>query len=365
MTMARKLEDFSSAGGSEASRGAVFGAQAFDNHEQVVFCADRESGLSAIIAIHDTALGPALGGCRMWPYASEEEALTDALRLSRGMTYKNAVAGLDLGGGKSVIVADAHSDKSEAMIRSFARQVDRLAGRYITAEDVGISIADVDVMAQETAHVRGTTANGLGDPSPYTAWGVFHGLRAAARAAFGSDDLTGRHVAVQGVGQVGLALCRHLHEAGARLTVADVYEPNLQRARQLFGAEVVPAETIHAAECDVFAPCALGAALNPATVGEIKAKVVAGSANNQLAAPSDGLALFRRGILYAPDYVINAGGVISIGAVEEAPSREAMLTRIAKLDEVLTEIFARSRRETRPPEVIADRIAEERLAAAR
>ena len=240
---------------------SVFANPEFSSHQQIAFCHHAQTGLKAIIAIHDCTLGPALGGCRMWPYASEAEALRDALRLSRGMTYKNSVAGLDLGGGKAVIIADSRKDKTPALIRAFARAVDGLGGRYITAEDVGISQDDAELMAQETAHVRGTQAAGLGDPSPYTAWGVFAGVKATARAALGADTLAGLHVCVQGLGHVGMALAEFLHEAGAKLTVADIYEPNVEDAVRRFGAQRVAAQDAHAVSCDLFAPCALGAML--------------------------------------------------------------------------------------------------------
>ncbi len=344
--------------------GSIFQNPSFRDHEQVIYCSDAASGLKAIIAIHSTLLGPSLGGTRMWNYASEAEALSDVLRLSRGMTYKNAVAGLDLGGGKAVIIGNSRTDKSPLLIRAFARYVDRLGGHYITAEDVGISLADVEIMAQETDHVRGTRAAGLGDPSPFTAYGVFCGLKATARAAFGTDDLHGVHVCVQGIGQVGMALARFLFEAGAKLTIADINEAAVAKAVAEFGAQSVAPDEAHRAKCDIFAPCALGGALNETSIPEIRAKAVAGAANNQLRRASDGEALSARGILYAPDYVLNAGGVISIADVKAAPTAQAMFKRVARIDDVVTSIFARAKTENSLPEAVANEIAEERLRAA-
>ena len=348
-----------------SATGSVFGNPEFRNHEQIVHCFDADTGLQAIIAIHNTLLGPALGGTRMWAYSSAGEALYDVLRLSRGMTYKNAVAGLDLGGGKAVIIGDSRTGKTPELVRAFARYVDRLGGHYITAEDVGISLADVEEMATETDHVRGTRAAGLGDPSPYTAFGVFSGVKATARAAFGSDDLKGLHVCVQGIGQVGMTLARYLHESGAKLTVADLNETALAAAVSEFGAASVSPLDAHRVDCDIFAPCALGAVLNEKSIPQIRARAIAGAANNQLYRAADGVALKDRGILYAPDYVINAGGVISIADVQAASTPEAMYERVSRIDTVLSGIFERAKAESTTPESIANAIAEERLAAAR
>ncbi|MBZ0217636.1 MAG: leucine dehydrogenase [Fimbriimonadaceae bacterium] len=345
------------------ANGSVFENSDFRNHEQIIHCFDGATGLKAIIAIHSTILGPSLGGTRMWKYASEADALRDVLRLSRGMTYKNAISGLDLGGGKAVIIGDSMTTKTPELILAFARFVDRLGGNYITAEDVGISLADVELMATEIDHVRGTRASGLGDPSPYTAYGVFAGIKAAARAALGSDDLNGIHVCVQGIGQVGMSLARFLHAAGAKLTVADINTSAIDRAIEEFGALGVSPEEAHRVDCDIYAPCALGGALNETTIPEIRAKAVAGSANNQLQRPADGEKLRARGILYAPDYVINAGGVISIADVSAAPTEDRMYARVGRIDDVLTGIFARAAAEDKPPEAIADKMAEERISA--
>ena len=337
----------------------------FDDHAHVDMRRDPETGLHSIIAVHDTTLGPALGGCRMWPYASEAEALDDVLRLSRGMTYKNALADLPLGGGKAVIIADPKTDKSPALMEAFARHVESLGGLYITAEDVGISDTDMEIVARRTAHVRGIRATGLGDPSPFTAWGVFCALRAALRFATGAASLSGLTVAVQGLGHVGGRVATLAHADGARLIVADIDEERVAEIVARTGARVVPVDQIHAVEADVYAPCALGGGLNAATIPDIRAEVVCGAANNQLRTPADGASLLTRGILYAPDYVANAGGVISIAPDRPGMSAEDMKARISRIGDTLTMIFARARADGVGPEVIADRMAEERIAAAK
>jgi leucine dehydrogenase len=337
----------------------------YDAHEDVSIHHDPDSGLEAIVAIHDTTLGPALGGCRMWPYASRHEALDDVLRLSRGMTYKNALAGLPLGGGKAVIVADPKKDKSHARFEAFGDHVDTLGGRYITAEDVGISDADMEVVARRTNHVRGIRATGLGDPSPYTAWGVFCSLRAAARFRFGRTSLDGLTVALQGLGHVGGRLAALLHADGARLVVADIDADRVAEIAARTGAKVAPVNEIHAADADIFAPCALGAGLNETTIPEIRADIVCGAANNQLRTPEDGAALVARGILYAPDYLVNAGGVISIAPERPGMTADDMKERIARIDATLTAVLARAEKDGVSPAIIADRMAEERIAAAR
>ncbi|SDU36617.1 Glu/Leu/Phe/Val dehydrogenase [Stappia sp. ES.058] len=343
---------------------AVFDHPEFAGHEQVVQGHDAVTGLKTIIAVHDTRLGPALGGCRMWSYASSGEALTDALRLSRGMTYKNALAGLDLGGGKSVIIADPRSEKTPALLRAFGRQVERLSGTYLTAEDVGISADDMEIVAQETAHVRGTSATGLGDPSPYTALGIFVGIKAALRHRFGSDDLSGRTVCVQGLGHVGYLVAELLHDAGARLIVADIHTPSAERAVTAFGATAVPAEAAHAQKADVFAPCALGAVLNDPSIAELGAHIVAGAANNQLAEPRHGEVLRDRDILFAPDYAINAGGAISIALARPGGDDKAVRDKVLGIAQTLTHIFQRADTLGLPTQTVADQIAEERLAGA-
>lgn len=337
----------------------------YDDHEMVLFCRDADAGLTAIIAVHSTLAGPACGGTRMWSYADETAAVTDVLRLSRGMTFKTILAGLPLGGGKSVILGDPRKDKSEALFRAFARKVDALSGRYIAAEDVGISVDDIAIMAEETPHVSGRR-DLSGDPSPVTARGVFQGLRAAAKDALGSSDLTGRVIAIQGLGHVGWALARYLADAGATLIVADVDDARVQRAVQELGATPERPDSIHAADCDIYAPCALGGAISEKTVTELRCHVVAGAANNQLATPDMGRALDQRGILYAPDYVLNAGGIINVAAeIAGNYDRAAALAQADRIGDTLHEIFTRARQTCRPPSEVADSIALERLNALR
>ncbi|WP_246660461.1 Glu/Leu/Phe/Val dehydrogenase dimerization domain-containing protein [Nitratireductor sp. XY-223] len=334
----------------------------FDGHEKIVFGHDARTGLYTVIAIHDTRLGPALGGCRMWPYQNTEEALTDALRLSRGMTYKNAMAGLDYGGGKAVIIADPKKDKSPELMHAFGKKVDALGGLYITGEDVGMTPADMEAIGGATEHVRGTSKTHRGDPSPYTALGVYCGIQSALKHLYGSSDLHGRTVSVQGLGNVGFTLARFLHDAGADLVVSDINQSAVGRAVSAFGAKSVDTNDAHKVEADVFAPCAMGAGINSDTIPELGAPIIAGSANNQLAEPSDGEALAQRGILYAPDYVINAGGVIALARhdVED----DVLEADVRDIGDTLTEIFLRAQAENAPTATVADRIAEERLSAA-
>ncbi len=343
---------------------SVFDRAEFDDHQSVSFGFDRDAGLKTIVAIHDTTLGPALGGCRMWPYGSDDEALADVLKLSRAMTYKHALAGTRQGGGKAVILADPHRDKTPALLRAFGRFVDGLGGRYITAEDVGTSAEDMAEVARATRFVAGL-AEGSGDPSPVTAFGVYCGIRAAVRHRLGRDDLAGLRVAVQGLGHVGFALCRLLREAGARLVVADIDSEAVARAVDAFDAEAVDAEAIVAAEADVFAPCALGGALNAETIPLLRAPIVAGAANNQLADDEAGRRLAERGVLYAPDYAINAGGVINIAFEGERYDRDRALARTEGIYDTLLAIFRRAEAEGRPTSEIADDMARERIRAAR
>jgi leucine dehydrogenase len=341
--------------------------QLFQEHEQVVVCHEPEAGLRAIIAVHDTTLGPALGGIRMWHYDSDEAALTDVLRLSRGMTYKNAVAGLDLGGGKTVVLGDPRTQKSDLMFRALGRFVDSLGGRYLAAEDVGTNTADAELVALETSHITGLPVErgGSGDPSPMTAWGVFCGIRAALAEAGLGDELGGVRVAVQGAGHVGAALVRHLLAAGAQVTVADIYPERVEPLVAL-GAATCPADTVHAQECEVFSPCALGAVIRPETIDVLRCRVVAGAANNQLLDAAMGQALHARGIVYAPDFVINAGGVINISEELGRPyDPERARRSVERIAETLTAVFARSRSDGIAPHAAADRLAEERIAAAR
>lgn len=344
---------------------ALFTHPAFDGHELVALCHDPQTNLRAIIALHSTLAGPAVGGVRFWPYGSEDEALRDVLRLSQGMTYKNILAGLPHGGGKSVILGSPRQDKSPALLRAFARKVEALGGRYIAAEDVGTSVADMEIMASETAHVAGRTGpGGSGDPSPMTALGVFLGLKAAVAERLGRHDLSGLRVAVQGLGHVGWSLCQHLHQAGARLVVADIEAVRVQRAVESFGAEAAPAVALHAQPVEVFAPCALGGILNQRSIPDLQAAVVAGSANNQLETPEDGARLAARGILYAPDYVINAGGVINVAAeVGGAYDPARVRAKVEGIATTLQEIFRRAAREKLPPAEVADALAREKLQA--
>lgn len=285
-----------------------------DAYEQVVFCHDRATGLRAIVAIHSTRLGPALGGTRFFPYRGEDDALDDVLRLAKGMTYKAAAAGLDLGGGKAVILGDPAQHKSEALLRAYGRFVGSLGGRYITAEDVGTTQSDMDTIRRETTSVTGVSRSlgGSGDPSAATAYGVLHGMKAVAKRLWGSTDLVGRHVVVSGVGKVGHALVRHLVEERARVTVTDVNEAALDRAVADFAVESAPVDAAHKIECDIYSPCAMGKALSPATIPELACAAVVGSANNQLADDTCIDLLTAGGVVYAPDYVVNAGGVINI-----------------------------------------------------
>lgn len=336
----------------------------FDHHEQVVYGCDEASGLKAIVAIHNTHLGPALGGLRIFPYASPDEALSDVLRLSRGMSYKSALAGLPLGGGKAVIIADPRRDKSPALLRAMGRLVERLGGRYITAEDSGTSETDMQWIAEETSYVTGLrrSAGESGDPSPFTALGVFHGLQAAVRHGLGREDLQGVRVAIQGVGSVGAHLARRLKEAGAELVISDIDAEAVARLGEELGAASLPPGEILDAEVDVFAPCALGGAIDEAACRRLKARVVAGAANNQLATPAAGEALHRRGILYAPDYVANAGGVIEVAWQRRHDyDRQAVLDQVARIGTTLETIFERAKREGQRPEAVADRLAEERF----
>jgi len=334
------------------------------NHEQVVFCRKDEVGLKAIIAIHDTTLGPALGGCRFYDYASEADALRDVLRLSRGMTYKAACAGLNLGGGKAVIIGNPRQAKSEGLLRAFGQFVDSLGGRYITAEDSGTSVADMDLIRQESSHVCGVSkfAGGSGDPSPVTAWGVFHGVRAAVDEVYGSPDLAGRRVAVQGVGNVGMHLVRYLHEVGAQTVITDVDSDRLKQCSEEYGSEVVSLDAIYDADVDVFAPCAMGAILNTNTIPRLKAKVVAGGANNQLDDLTvHGQMLQDRGILYAPDYVINAGGLINVYAELKHMPREKALRDAESIFHTLKRIFSLAKERGITEAQASNLVAEERI----
>ena len=344
----------------------VFNAPDFDRHEQVSFFSDPKSGLRAIIAIHSTALGPACGGTRMYPYASADDALTDALRLSRGMSYKNAMAGLPLGGGKAVIIGNPAKEKTHNLLLAYADAVNALSGRYITAMDVGMTPQDIAVIASGTPHAAGYDAPGKrsGDSAPATSLGVFEGLKAAVRHRLKTDELKGLTVAVQGLGKVGMGVAERLHAAGAKLIVADVNPAAVRRAVDRLGAESVPVDQIAAVRCDVFSPNALGAVLNDRSIAALQAVVVAGAANNQLERDRHGQMLRDHGVLYAPDYVINSGGVIHVAGQIFGWGDTELATRVHAIAGTLKEIFRRADMEGRPTSRIADMIAEDRMGAA-
>ena len=339
------------------------------DYEKLVFCNDNDSGLRAIIAIHDTTLGPALGGIRMLPYATEEEALNDVLRLARGMTYKAAICGVDLGGGKSVVIGDARTDKNPALLRAMGRFVDTMAGEYIAAQDIGTNSHDMAVIRGATRHVAcvNESAGGAGDPSRTTAYGVSCGVRAVLRSTTGSDSIGGRHIAVQGLGNVGFALARFCHEAGARLTVTDIYEPVLAKAAAELGAEVVAPDEIYDVECDVFSPNSIGAVLNDDTIPRLRCPAVAGGANNVLAEDRHGDALKARGIVYGPDFLVNGGGLIR--SQEEVNGRATedftVYAKVANIYEQTLQVIAMADELGISTARAADWMAEERIAGAK
>lgn len=332
------------------------------NHEQLLLSQDPSCGYVGIIAVHDTTLGPALGGTRLWHYDRLEDALVDALRLSRGMTYKSAVAGLALGGGKSVIVGDPNRRDREALFRSHGRFVDTLGGRYITAADVGTSSSDMALIHHETEFVAGLPGS-QGDPSPVTGYGVYMGMKAAAMAAWGSDSLTGKRVVVQGAGKVAWYLGEHLRKEGAKILVSELDEAKLSAFVSEYGAEAVAPDSVYGLPCDVYAPCALGATLNDDTIPRLKATVVAGGANNQLAEPRHAQALEARKIFYAPDYVVNGGGVINIYGELQGWSAERALAHTGGIYDTVLRVAELSKRESIPTAEAADRLAEERIRA--
>lgn len=337
-------------------------------HEQVTMYSDPETGLRGIIAIHDTTLGPSCGGTRMWPYASEADALADALRLSQAMTYKSAAAGLNLGGGKGVIIGDPHSGKSEALMRAYGRFVDTLGGRYLTTTDVGTTGRDLEYVRQETRHVTGLplSLGGSGDTSIMTGLGLYMGMKACAEEVWGNGGLRGKTVAVQGFGKVASHLCEHLLEEDARLVVADVYDGALDRARDM-GLEVTSPDSIMDVDCDIFAPCALGGVLNPQTTPHLRCRVVAGGANNQLLSEADGEELHRRGILYAPDYIVNSGGIINVEAElgDAGYSPERAREKTERIHEIMASVIRTSQAQEISTAAAADILAEERLASVR
>lgn len=333
------------------------------NHEQVVFCQDKATGLKAIIAVHNTVCGPALGGTRMWNYTSEADAVTDVLRLSRGMTYKNALAGLNLGGGKAVIIGDSKTQKNEALFRRFGKFVDSLSGKYITAEDVGISPQDMTWVNMETNHVAGLPGKS-GDPSPVTAFGVYMGIKACAKQQFGSDSLAGKKVAVQGVGHVGEYLVKHLTAEGAKVYITDINEELLKRVATTYKAEVVGLNDIYDLDMDIYAPCALGATINDDTLSRLKCSIIAGAANNQLKQEEKhGKIVMEKGLIYAPDFMINAGGVINCYAEVANLSAEWAMAKAEDIYNTTTNILKRSKDQNIPTYAIANQMAEERIEA--
>ena len=338
-------------------------------HEQVLFCYDRPTGLKAIIAIHDTTLGPALGGTRMWPYANESDALHDVLRLSRGMTYKSALAGLDLGGGKAVIIGDARTQKTEAMFRRFGQFVHSLNGRYITAEDVGMSTTEMVNIRKETPYVAGLPkeVGGSGDPSPVTAYGVYMGMKAAAKVAYGSESLSGRKVAVQGAGNVGHGLVGHLVKEGAKVLLTDIHDDKLAAIKNEYPAiTLIDPKDIYTCDMDIYAPCALGATVNDETLKVLKCSVIAGAANNQLAREEEhGRMLMEKGILYAPDFLINAGGIINCAWERKGYDRQAAIAQTEQIHHTALRIFKASADQGIPTYLAANQAAEERIRSIR
>ncbi len=349
-----------------ASAGPLGQMSTFD-HEQVVFCNDNATGLRSIIAVHNTVLGPALGGTRMWPYATEAEALTDVLRLSRGMTYKAAVAGLNLGGGKAVIIADSRKDKSEGLMRRFGKFVDSLGGKYITAEDVGIGQRDMEYVHMETKHVTGIppALGGSGDPSPVTAYGVYMGMKASAKERWGNDGLSGKKVLVQGVGNVGSVLVDHLVKEEAKVYITDIFEDRIAAVKKKHGSvEVVSGETIFDLDIDIYAPCALGATVNNDTLSRLKCSIICGAANNQLADENvHGKAVMEKGILYAPDFVVNAGGLINVYSEVAGYGQDYALIQAQNIYNTTAAIYALSKKENIPTFMAANRTAEARIEA--
>ena len=345
------------------SSGPVFGQLSFDDHEQVVFCNDKDTGLRAIIGIHNTVLGPALGGTRMWNYSSEWEALNDALRLSRGMTYKSAITGLNLGGGKAVIIGDAKTQKNPELMRRFGEFVHSLSGKYITAEDVGMDTEDMDIVREVTPYVTGISESkgGAGNPSPITAYGVFMGMKAAAEFKFGRNDLEGRSVLVQGIGHVGEALVEHLSNEGATVLISDINPAKLEEVSRKYGAKIFKGD-VYEADVDIYSPCALGATINDDTVDRIKASIIAGAANNQLAVEKKhGKILQDKGIVYAPDFLINAGGIINVYAELEGYDRNEIMRKTENIYNTTLEILKTARDRKISTHFAALQIAQQRI----
>ncbi|OUR92368.1 leucine dehydrogenase [Flavobacteriales bacterium 34_180_T64] len=342
----------------------VFGQNSFDNHEQVVFCNDKDTGLKAIIGIHNTVLGPALGGTRMWQYNNEWEALNDVLRLSRGMTFKSAITGLNLGGGKAVIIGDAKTQKTPELMKKFGEFVHSLNGKYITAEDVGMETADMDLVREVTPYVTGISESkgGAGNPSPITAYGVFMGMKAAAKYKFGSEGLEDRNIFVQGIGNVGEALVEHLVNEGAKVTITDISNERLENVRSKYGVTIYEGNDLYSEPMDIYAPCALGATINDDTIYKLKAKVIAGAANNQLAVEDiHGRILQERGIVYAPDFLINAGGIINVYAELENYGKQEIIRKTENIYNTTLEILEKAKNNGVTTNVAALEIAKERI----
>lgn len=352
-------------GAKEFSKMApVFGQSSFDDHEQVVFCHDKDTGLRAIIGIHSTVLGPSLGGTRMWNYGSEWEALNDVLRLSRGMTYKSAVTGLNLGGGKAVIIGDSRTQKTPELMKRFGEFVHSLGGKYITAEDVGMETADMDTVRSVTPYVTGISVEkgGAGNPSPVTAFGVFMGMKAAAKFRFGSDELKGKRVLVQGIGHVGESLVSYLVKDGAHVVITDLNQERLQEVSKRYGAEIFSGDDVYSAEVDIYAPCALGGTINQRTLENLKAVIIAGAANNQLADEHiQGHTLLEKGIVYAPDFLINAGGIINVYAELEGYGRKEIMQKTENIYNTTLEILSTAEAKGIPTQVAAMDVARERI----
>ncbi|MDX1671151.1 MAG: Glu/Leu/Phe/Val dehydrogenase dimerization domain-containing protein [Balneolaceae bacterium] len=333
-------------------------------HEQIAICSNPEIGLKSIIAIHDTTLGPALGGVRMWPYETEQEALKDVLRLSRGMTYKAAISGLNLGGGKAVIIGDPHTDKNEFLFRAFGRYVDSLGGRYITAEDVGIDVQDMEWVHTETKYVTGIpkALGGSGDPSPVTAYGVYMGMKACAKKAYGSDSLRGKRVAIQGAGHVSSHLAEHLSKEDVELYISDIYEEKADNLAEKVGGEVVDPDEIYGLDVDIFSPCALGGVVNDDTIDTFKCDIIAGGANNVLDEEDEhGRMLMKKGLIYAPDYVINAGGLINVASELEGYNETRAHDKASRIYDTILDILNYSDDNNTPSHIASNILAEERI----
>ena len=351
---------------SDLAKDPVIAQMSLHNHEQILFCNDNATGLKAIIAIHNTVLGPSLGGTRMWNYNNEMEALHDVLRLSRGMTYKSSVAGLNLGGGKAVIIGDAKKIKNEALLRRFGKFVNSLGGKYITAEDVAMTSRDMEIIKMETDYVSGLPENmgGSGDPSPVTAYGVYVSMKASAKETWGSDSLSGKKVLVQGIGHVGEVLVSHLTKEGAKVYINDISEERLKAVADKYKAEVVAADKMFDLDIDIYAPCALGATVNDDTLNRLKCKIICGAANNQLADEKvHGALVAKKGILYAPDFVVNAGGIINVFYELEGYNRERALSHAEKIYETTFNLFQLAKKENILTYQAANKLGEQRIEA--